>query len=257
LSGNPVDLSAIDYWDIAMGSSSSNPIVVHNRKELFAGLARAATIDDVRRCLRSYTPPSERLIIRAAADFEKLGTTKEAVQGACDTSFWAYGDFESVYASFSLADTNKERRVMGIEGIGTPEALAAVIASGEKSLKIGHLSLLMMNGKVANGEWRWIDEARCMMHTATPKPALLRTSLRDELGVELKVVRHEEFAGGAESAGDLIIFDMDKADVRKETGNTKIFCQDPKNYAIAEFGSLSDEMQAAVSEMLRLEFLVS
>lgn len=237
-----------------MGSSSSSPIVVHNRKELFAGLARAAAMNDVRRCLCSYSPPSERLIICAAADFEKLGTTKEAVHRACDTSFWAYGDFESVYASFSLAETDKERRVMGIEGIGTPEALLEALASGEKSLKIGHLSLLMMNGKVANGEWRWIDEARCVMHTATPKPALLRNSLRDELGVELKIVRHEEFAGGAESAGDLIIFDMDKADVHKEMGNTKVFCQDPKNYTIAEFGSLSDEMQAAVSEMMRLEF---
>ena len=54
--------------------------------------------------------------------------------------------------------------------------------------------------------------------------------------------------------GDLIIFDMDKADVHKEMGNTKVFCQDPKNYTIAEFGSLSEEMQAAAEEMLRLEF---
>ena len=30
---------------------------------------------------------------------------------------------------------------------------------GKRTLKLGHLSLKMMRGKVANGEWRWIDEA--------------------------------------------------------------------------------------------------
>ena len=63
---------------------------------------------------------------------------------------------------------------LGPMTLATPRALLAAIASGSKSLKIGHLSLQMMKGKVSNGEWRWIDEAKCVMHTATPKPALLR-----------------------------------------------------------------------------------
>ena len=142
---------------------------------------------------------------------------------------------------------------MGIEGVGSPEALSAVLASGEKSLKIGHLSLVMMEGKVANGEWHWIDEARCVMHTATPKPALLRPAVRDNLGLELKIMRHEEFAAGQESEGDLIIFDMDKADVTKPTGNTKVFCQDPTAFSIAAFDSLSAEMRAAVDAVLARE----
>ena len=108
---------------------------------------------------------------------------------------------------------------MGIEGVGSPETLREIIESGAKSLKIGHLSLLMvrvakplthshslgrlarhdrkksciprvalpnarqMQGKVDNGEWRWIDERRCVMHTATSKPALLRTEVRSRLGL--------------------------------------------------------------------------
>ena len=67
------------------------------------------------------------------------------------------------------------------------------------------------------------------------------------------MVRHEEFAQGSESAGDLIIFDMDKADVEKETGNTKVFCQDPASYKIAPFDGLADEMKAAVDRMLALQ----
>ena len=139
---------------------------------------------------------------------------------------------------------------MGIEGVNSPDALLAVIKSGAKTLKIGHLSLLMMEGKVANGEWYWVDEAKCIMHTSTPKPALLRAEVRATLGAELKVVRHEQFAAGAESKGDLIIFDMDMSDVTKETGNHKVFCQDSASYTIAPFSTLSDEMKAAVDKML-------
>ena len=229
---------------------------VTDRATLWRGLHDALPLATVRSCLCAYAPPAERLILKSASDFAKLGTTKDAVHGACDTSFWAYGDFESVYTSFELDPTDKERRVMGIEGVGSPEALKAAIDDGAKSLKIGHLSLLMMQSKVDSGEWHWIDEARCVMHTATSKPALLRPQL-SELGVTLKVVRHEQFASGAESVGDLIIFDMDKADVSKETGNTKVFCQDPANYSIAPFDTLSDEMRAAVDRMLEQQFVGS
>ena len=68
-------------------------------------------------------------------------------------------------------------------------------------------------------------------------------------------MRHEEFAGGAESVGDLVIFDMDKADVSVETGNVKVFCQNPANYTIAPYASLSDDMKAAVERMLALQFV--
>lgn len=228
---------------------------VVNRSTLWKGLA-AHGIEKVMTCLCAYSPPPERLIIRSAEDFEKLGTTKDAVHGACDPSFWAYADFPHVYESFSLEPSNPERRVMGIEGIATPAALLEVINSGAKSLKIGHLSLVMMQGKVDNGEWHWTDEANCVMHTATPKPALLREELRSKLGVELRVLRHEEFAGGNESVGDLIIFDMDKADVTKDTGNTKVFCQDPAKYNVAPYGTLPEEMKAAVSKMLELQLVI-
>merc|ERR1712098_193579 len=95
----------------------------------------------------------------------------------------------------------------------------------------------MMEGKVANGEWQWIDEAQGIMHTATWKPGLLRGRDRDLFGVELRVIRHEAFLEGdrkfdPESMGDLVIFDIDRADVRKETGNTKVFCQESTNYDV-------------------------
>ena len=230
---------------------------VTNRATLWSQLHAASGGDPekVKACIVSYAPPAERLIIRSTDDFAAIGTSKEAVHGACDTSFWAYGDFESVYNSFALDKSDKERRVMGIEGVGSPEALLSIIESGAKSLKIGHLSLLMMEGKVANGEWRWIDESKCVMYTATPKPALMKAEVRSQLGVELKVIRHEEFADGAESVGDLIFFDMDKSDVSKETGNTKVFCQDPANYTIAPFATLSEEMRAAVDKMLALQLV--
>ena len=61
----------------------------------------------------------------------------------------------------------------------------------------------------------------------------------------------------AESEGDLIIFDMDKSDVTKEVGNTKVFCQDPASYSIAPFESLAPEMQAAVREMLAKQLVAS
>jgi len=225
---------------------------VHDRPTLWQAL-HAASPAQVKACLCSYSPPPERLIIRSAADFAKLGTTREAVHGACDQSFWAFGDFERVYTSFSLDESDPERRVMGIEGVGSPEALLVIIEGGAKSLKIGHLSLLMMEGKVANDEWHWIDEAKCVMHTATPKPALLRAEVRSRLGLELRVMRHEEFAQGSESVGDLIIFDMDKSDVEKETGNRKVFCQDPGNYKIEHFDGLADDMKAAVDRMLAIQ----
>ena len=71
---------------------------------------------------------------------------------------------------------------MGIEGVGSKETLQKVLATGQQVLHIGHLSLLTMEGKVANGEWRWIDEAGCSMHTATNKPALLRSEVRTREG---------------------------------------------------------------------------
>ena len=55
----------------------------------------------------------------------------------------------------------------------------------------------MMEGKVQNGEWRWIDESHCVMHTATPKPALLRARVLAELNVELAVMRHDAHLAGA------------------------------------------------------------
>ena len=237
--------------------SSLQPQVVTDRASLWSALHSSASGDaeKIKACLCAYSPPPERLIIRSAADFETLGTTKEAVHSACDPSFWAFGDFESVYDSFSRDSADAERRVMGIEGIGSPEALLAAVGSGEKTLRIGHLSLLMMEGKVANGEWHWIDEKQCVMYTATPKPALLRAEVRARLKVELRVVRHEAFSQGEESAGDLIIFDLDRSDVEGETGNTKVFCQDPASYLIAPYGSLGAELQAAVSQMLALQLV--
>jgi len=231
---------------------------VTGRSSLFAAVGKAAKGDAaaVVPCLCAYTPPAERLIIRSNSDFARLNTTAEAVHGAADPNFWAYGDFSSVLSSFSRESSDPERRVMGIEGIGSADALAAAISSGSKPLRIGHLSLLMMEGKVANGEWRWIDEGGCVMHTATPKPGLLRTELRSRLGLELVVRRHEAFLEGnapPESCGDLIIFDMDKADVTKPTGNTKVFCQDPTAFSIAAFDSLSAEMRAAVDAVLARE----
>ena len=117
--------------------------------------------------------------------------------------------------------------------------------------------------KVANGEWRWIDEAGCVMHTATSKPAILRPALRDNLGVELHVLRHEKFAaemgdgsssGAApESLGDLIIFDMDWKDVTKETGNTKVFCQDPAKFELGSLDALQPGIRAALDQVLALE----
>jgi hypothetical protein len=273
---------------------------VRDRTSLFAALATEGDTRTVKDCMCAYSPPAERLIIRSASDFARLDTTMEAVHGAADTSFWAYADFESVFKSFSLEPSDPERRVMGIEGIGSADALAAAIASGEKPLHIGHLSLVMMQGKVANGEWRWINEGGCVMHTATPKPGLLRGEVRSRLGLELVVRRHEAFLGAAigadarakelaeliaaeqrddaavhargppllsqhlldqsapaapESVGDLIIFDMDKADVTKPTGNTKVFCQTPANFTIAAFDSLSSDMRAAVDAVLARELV--
>ena len=207
--------------DSSGNSAASALLEVTDRPSLWRQLASAGDVAQMRQCLCAYTPPAKRLILRSEADFERLCITKEAVHAACDPSFWAYGDFESVYNSFARNEKDPERRVMGIEGIASPEALRETIASGATSLKIGHLSLVMMQSKVSNGEWHWVDEPKCVMHTATPKPALLRGEVRSRMGVEIKVLRHEAFAEQAESVGDLIIFDMDKADVTQETGNTK------------------------------------
>ena len=236
---------------VASSAEAPMALEVTDRASLWARLhAAGADAGTVKKCLCSYSPPPRRLILSSAADFERLGVTRESVHGACDSSFWAYGDFTSVYESFALAEDDKERRVMGIEGVGSAAELLEAIQSGSAPLKIGHLSLLMLRSKVANGEWKWIDEAGCVMHTATPKPALLRVQLRSVLNLEVKVVRHEAFASGSESVGDLIIFDMDKADTAKETGNTKVFCQNPENYEIAEYETLSEPMKQAVDTML-------
>jgi len=80
------------------------------------------------------------------------GVTSETVHAAGDESFWAYGDFSSVVESFSRDAEDPERRVLGIEGIASGAQLKAAIASGKRSLKLGHLSLKMMKSKVANGE---------------------------------------------------------------------------------------------------------
>jgi len=241
-----------------MGSSSST-MEVTDRASLWKALHGPSGGDasSITACMCTYSPPPKRLIIRSAADFARLGTTKEAVHAACDPTFWAFGDFESIFDSFSRNETDKERRVMGIEGVGSAAALLEAIDGGEPCLKIGHLSLLMMQGKVENGEWLWVDEANCVMHTATPKPALLRAEVKARLGVEFRVMRHEVFAAAAESLGDLIIFDLDKSDVRKETGNTKVFCQEAKNYSVLPFDTLSDEMKAAVMHMLAVELAPS
>jgi hypothetical protein len=206
----------------------ASPLVVRNRAELFASL-RGRSSAEVLACMTAYSPPSQRLLIRSEADLARLGTTAAALKAAADPSFWAYSDFDSVLASFGREAGDPERRVMGVEGVGSAETLAKVLATGEQVLCIGHLSLTMMESKVASGEWRWIEEAGCVMHTATNKPALLRAAVRAKFGLELKVLRHEKFAADAgeqpESSGDLIIFDMDWKDVTRRIGNTNVFCQ--------------------------------
>lgn len=87
--------------------------------------------------MTAYTPPGQRLIIRSEEDFETLGTTAAAVKAAADQSFWAYKDFDSVLASFALAPSDSERRVMGIEGVDSGARLQEIIASGKADLKIG------------------------------------------------------------------------------------------------------------------------
>lgn len=237
---------------------------VRDRRSLWQSLHAAADGDASRvlDCLTAYTPPAERLILREASDFAALGVTPEEVHGAADEGFWAYADFHSVLASFAREPTDPERRVMGIEGVGSAAALREAIASGKRPLRIGHLSHTMLVGKVANGEWRWIDEASCVMHTATPKPALLRTAVRERLKLELRVLRHEKFLGeksgeaapaAPESVGDLIIFDIDVSDTVKPTGNTKVFCQDPKGYQLSAYASLPEAMREAVNGMLARE----
>ena len=38
--------------------------------------------------------------------------------------------------------------------------------------------------------------------------------------------------------------------VGKETGNTKVFCQNPANYEIAAYATLAEPMKQAVDQML-------
>jgi len=240
--------------------------VVRNRSDLFATLhaaAAASTTADpraaVRACMTAYAPPAERLIIRTVGDFAALGTTAAAVKAAADPTFWAYNDYDGVLASFALEANDKERRVMGIEGVGSKETLHKVLATGQQVLATGHLSLVMMEGKVASGEWHWIDEAGCSMHTATNKPGLLRTEVRSRLGLELKVVRHDaELAGSAEeqeveSVGDLIIFDMNFKDVTTEVGNTKVFCQNPSGFMLSGLETLLPDIGQALEQVLDRE----
>ena len=77
------------------------------------------------------------------------------------------------------------------------------------------------------------------------------------MGVELRVVRHEAFAEGAESIGDLIIFDIDKSNVmsHRSNANTKVFCQDPSKYKILPYAELSADFKAAVDRMFQLQFV--
>ena len=242
------------------------PALVRNRKDLFAALFESVkTMPDpaaaVRECMVAYTPPAERLIIRNEADLAALSTNAEALKAAADVTFWAYKDFDSVLASFALDATDPERRVMGIEGVGSGEELQKILASGQAILRIGHLSLLMMEGKVANGEWRWVDEDKCVMYTATNKPALMRPEVRSRLGIELRILRHEKFLEAqegqpneqTESMGDLIIFDMDWKDSSKDTGNTKVFCQNPSGFTLNTLDALMPSMDAALGQVLQRE----
>ena len=82
----------------------------------------------------------------------------------------------------------------------------------------------------------------------------------------VRVIKHDaslssgqaEEAAVVESVGDLIIFDMDKGDVSKEAGNTKVFCQDPLNYSVLDdVAALPEAVRAAVDQVFELEFLAS
>lgn len=261
----PVTASVLASAPKSVSVAAPAALKVHTRAELFGKLyAAAPNGSDVRTAvlasLVSYSPPPARLIVRSAADLHTLGVTAEELKAAADPAFWAYNDFDSVLASFELAPSDAERRVMGIEGIGSSAALRAAVESRTPCLRIGHLSLLMMEGKVENGEWRWIDEANCVMHTATAKPALLRDRLRDRWPVvELKVLRHEKFAAGGEGAeppeslGDLIIFDMDRADVTNATGNSKVFCQDAASFHLGGVDDLDPSIRDALDQVLTNE----
>lgn len=232
---------------------------VRDRKSLWQGLHRASveSLEVVQACLCSYSPPSKRLILSSLEDFAALGiSSPQQLHDVADESFWAYKDFYAVVSSFQLPETDPERRVMGIEGIGSKAALHAAIQSGERVLRIGHLSLGNLRGKVANQEWRWIDKHA--MDTSTLKPALLRPRVRELLGVELRVMRHDAHladGGPTESLGDLVIFDIDHANpTGTEVGNSKVFCQCPSNYDVGEFAALSADQRNAVQLMLEIEF---
>ena len=250
-------------------SPGSGPIDIRNRQELFKVLYDAASGDAacVKSCLVVYSPPSERLILRCEDDFETLGTSPEALKGAADKDFWAFADFDGVLASFGRERSDPERRVMGIEGVGSKDRLAQLLANPTPpGLKIGHLSYNVMQGKLDNGEWGWIDEAGCEMKTATPKPGFDRRKLASVLALTIRVLKHDTALSGqaqeaavVESVGDLIIFDIDKGDVSKEAGNTKVFCQDPSNYSISDDVSaeLPEAMQAALELVFEAECIAS
>ena len=248
---------------------ASVAVDVTNRKSLFKALYDAAEGDaaKARSCLVVYSPPGERLILRCEEDFATLGTSAEALKDAADKDFWAFADFDGVLESFQREKSDPERRVMGIEGVGSKDQLQTLLATPtHPGLKIGHLSYNVMQGKVDNGEWEWINEAGCEMKTATPKPGLDRQRLASTLGLAVRVIKHDaslssgqaEEAAVVESVGDLIIFDMDKGDVSKEAGNTKVFCQDPLNYSVLDdVAALPEAVRAAVDQVFELEFLAS
>lgn len=237
--------------------SQLRTVDVRNRKDLLSALCDAAGGEKARvqACMCSYMPPAQRLIIRDENDIiEKLGTTVQSLHNAADKTFWAYNDFDKCIKSFELEKEDKERRVLGIEGVGSKKELLEIIATGKQSLCIGHLSHNMMMGKVEHGEWKWIDEETCVMHTATAKPGLLRKKIELSLSLNLRVLRHEKFLDEDQiSEGDLVIFDINPADVRADVGNQNAFCQDPEKFTIAPFSEMDEKYIAAVDEMMDFE----
>jgi len=240
----------------AADGSQLRTVDVRNRKDLLSALCDAAGGEKARvqACMCSYMPPGQRLIIRDLDDIVRLGATVESLHNAADENFWAYKDFEHTIKSFELELDDKERRVLGIEGVGSKKELLEIIATGKQSLCIGHLSYNMMMGKVKHGEWYWIDEPTCVMHTATAKPGLLRKKIELRLNLNLRVLRHEKFLDEDQvSEGDLVIFDMNPTDLRAEVGNQNVFCQDPEKFTIAPFSEMNEKYIAAVDDMIDFE----
>lgn len=232
---------------------------VLGRKSLWHELHVASKGDlcKVYACLCSYAPPGKRLIVQRKADFIALGVSAEELHAVADPTFWAFRDFHGVIESFEREETDPERRVMGIEGFSCKEALQEAVRAGEKVVKIGHLSLLNLRAKVVNKEWRWISELA--MDTSTLKPGLLRAQVREIIGAELRVMRHDAHLAHEsekESRGDLILFDIDHANpIGTDVGNSKVFCQCPSNYDVGDYARLSIAQRKAVDQMLQEEFI--